>query len=179
MSPTKPEPKQYSLTAHEANMLRFVNNHQNAIFSGLLSTIAGSRLGYTVTERTQFQLSPDFSQMTLMELEVPEEAKAEQATAQDNGSPVVTAPESKEAHSEPTTSDSNDQSERTQNAEAVNDTQTVGQDSVGDSVPTADATQNEDKAATDNTQGSAGSESATQLAPAEGTPEPQAPTNAS
>lgn len=104
----KPEPKQYSLTVHEANMLRFVNNHQNAIFSGLLSTIAGSRLGYTVTERTQFQLSGDFATMTLMELEVPAEAKAAQAPADDGGSPVVTAPETaKEAQSEPSTDDSN------------------------------------------------------------------------
>ena len=106
----QPEVKQYSLTAHEANMLRFVQNHQAAIFSGLLSTIAMSRLAYTVTPNTQFELTPDMSTMRLMELEPPVQATApadQPAPADDGGSPVVTAPEqtSEEVPSEPTPAD--------------------------------------------------------------------------
>jgi len=155
MSPTtNSEPKQYGLTTHESNMLSYVNDHQNAIFSGLLSTIVGSRLGYKVTERTQFQLSGDFKTITVMELSIPEEAKAPV-----EGSPVVTAPETaQEAPSEPTTSDTQ----------------------VSEPVATNVTTQTAENPseAVETTKAEEPSEPATQLAPAEAQPaqttEPQA-----
>lgn len=162
----KPEPKQYSLTVHEANMLRFVNNHQNAIFSGLLSTIAGSRLGYTVTEKTQFNLSGDFSTMTLMELDIPEQAQtAEAPKADDGGSPVVTAPETKEAQAD----EAQKQPEPT-NTDVQQDTS--ASEVVGATEPTVPSEPQPSDSGT-------ASDSAGQLAPAEAQSEPQAPTQAS
>lgn len=171
----KPEPKQYSLTVHEANMLRFVNNHQNAIFSGLLSTIAGSRLGYTVTERTQFNLSGDFSTMTLMELDIPEQAKtAEAPKADDGGSPVVTAPETKEAQdaSQPVQADTAEASQPQEPTSTEVQQDTSGGEAVGATEPTVPSEPQPSDSGT-------ASDSAGQLAPAEAQPEPQAPTQAS
>jgi hypothetical protein len=61
------EAKTFSLSEHETNLLSFVQNHQQAIFSGLLSTIAMDRLAVKVTDHTQFELSSDFKKITISE----------------------------------------------------------------------------------------------------------------
>lgn len=61
--------KEFSLKPAESNLLIYVKNHQEAIFSGLISTIAMDRLAYKVTENTKFTLSEDFSKMTVEEIE--------------------------------------------------------------------------------------------------------------
>lgn len=97
----EPEKKTYSLKESETNMLRFVSMHQQAIFASLLSTIATDRLAYHVTEHTQFELSGDFTQIQIKELEAP--VVAQSAPASD-GPAVVAAPE-REASVEPTNSE--------------------------------------------------------------------------
>jgi hypothetical protein len=57
----------HELTQTEQNLLAFVQNHQQAIFSGLLSTIAIDRLKVKVTDHTQFELSGDFKNITITE----------------------------------------------------------------------------------------------------------------
>lgn len=76
--------KDFSLKPAESNLLIYVKNHQEAIFSGLISTIAMDRLAYKVTENTKFTLSEDFSKMTVEEVETPKEE-----------SPVVTGEKEK------------------------------------------------------------------------------------
>lgn len=78
------EPKDYQLSTEDQNLLTFVTQHQQAIFSGILSTIA-LKLGVKVGQHTQFLLSPDMSKMTISELEdQPETEKPDE-------SPVKTA----------------------------------------------------------------------------------------
>lgn len=57
----------YKLSDTDVSLLHYVQRHQQAVFSGLLSNIA-MRLGYTVTENTQFALTPDLSGMKITEL---------------------------------------------------------------------------------------------------------------
>lgn len=94
---TPNEPKTYGLSEQETSLLVFVRNHMDAIFSGIISTIAGTRLGYSVTPNTQFNLSGDLKNITIMELGTPEQAPVAQpaapAEAPADASPVVTAPE--------------------------------------------------------------------------------------
>lgn len=72
--------KKLSLKTHEINLLNFTREHSEAIFSGILSTIALDRLGYPVTNRTKFSLSADLSEMSLEELpEVKEESPVKTA----------------------------------------------------------------------------------------------------
>lgn len=61
--------KEYELKASESNLLVYTRNHLDAIFSGMLSTIAMDRLGYAVTDHTKFHLSSDFSKVTIEEVE--------------------------------------------------------------------------------------------------------------
>lgn len=70
------DPKSFSLKEHETNLLTFTRSHSEAIFSGILSTIAMDRLSYKVTDRTKFQLNGDLTEMSLEELpeEIPEES---------------------------------------------------------------------------------------------------------
>ena len=63
--------KTHKLKDTQASLLHFVRNHQQAIFSGILSTIAMD-LGYTVTDKTQFTLKDDLTELTMSELEAPE-----------------------------------------------------------------------------------------------------------
>lgn len=105
----QPEEKQYSLKAAETNLLRYVKQHTEAIFAGILSTIAADRLAYTVTPNTKFELTNDFTMMKLSEMQPPA-APAEQPAApqnvpgepkKDEGSPVVSAPEAPKAAEAP------------------------------------------------------------------------------
>lgn len=58
----------FTLKTNESNLLTFTRSHQEAIFSGILSTIAMERLGYNVTERTKFSLNAELTEVTLEEL---------------------------------------------------------------------------------------------------------------
>lgn len=49
-------------------MLIMVQQNQNSIFSILLSHIAGARLAYPVSQRTQFMLNNELTEMKVGEL---------------------------------------------------------------------------------------------------------------
>lgn len=74
----EPQSKSFNLRPAESQLLAFTKHHQDAIFSGLLSTIAADRMSYPVTERTQFQLNADMNELTVIELPEPEEDKAQE-----------------------------------------------------------------------------------------------------
>jgi len=59
----------HKLDVADSNLLIYVRNHQQAIFSGLLSTIAITKLKYPVDENTKFQLSDDLSEITITQIE--------------------------------------------------------------------------------------------------------------
>lgn len=54
----------------QTDLLRFVRVHQQAIFSGLLSTIALEEK-QDITDYTQFSLNEELTEMTLTEIEAP------------------------------------------------------------------------------------------------------------
>lgn len=75
--------KTYSLKEQDTNLLIFMARQRNdiiqnaqAIMSGVLSSIASDKLGYKVTENTQFKLSDDYK--TVEVTEVAPEASTEQ-----------------------------------------------------------------------------------------------------
>lgn len=70
---------EYQLSPADSNLLVYIKNHQDAIFSGVLSTIALDRLKYNVTDKTQFKISEDFSKITITELEEESPVKASNA----------------------------------------------------------------------------------------------------
>lgn len=91
-----PATKTFSLKPAESNMLMFIQQHQQAIFSGLLSTIAMDRLAYHVTENTVFELNSNFSEMKLTEREPEKAPDAPAETTQTkpaDGPAVVAAPD--------------------------------------------------------------------------------------
>lgn len=63
-----PQGKTYSLTHQEAQLIKMVQGHTNAIMSMLVTHIASSRLGYPVTDRTNFNLTDDFKSLTIQEM---------------------------------------------------------------------------------------------------------------
>lgn len=65
--PKTNKPTTHKLEDTDISLLRYTQRHQQAIFSGLLSNIA-MRLGYEVTENTQFQLSAGLDEITITEL---------------------------------------------------------------------------------------------------------------
>lgn len=99
---TKPEDKKeepkvekYRLKQNETQLLVIMRNQQQSLFATMLSFIANERLGYQVTERTQFKLTEDLAEIEISELppaEVPTnpapEAKPEEPK---DTSPVVSA----------------------------------------------------------------------------------------
>jgi len=90
--PNEPNSKTFSLKESETNLLIYIQQHQQAIYSGILSTIAIDRLAYKITDRTQFEISPDVKTLKMTERPVePEPTENKQAT--ENTSPVVAAPE--------------------------------------------------------------------------------------
>lgn len=58
----------HTLSDTDTNLLRFVQQHQQAVFSGILSTIAIDKLEYKVTDHTKFQLNADLTEMELSEI---------------------------------------------------------------------------------------------------------------
>lgn len=65
------KPTTHKLDNEDINLLRYIQRHQQAVFSGVLSNVA-MRLGYKVTENTQFTLSAELDEMTITELKDPE-----------------------------------------------------------------------------------------------------------
>jgi hypothetical protein len=68
-----PKEKQFSLKPNETSLLHFVREKQEAVFSGILSTIAAERLSYQVTDRTQMKLNADLTEIVFTELPPPPE----------------------------------------------------------------------------------------------------------
>jgi len=58
----------HELKPQQTALLVYIRNHHQAIFSGILSTMAID-LNYKVTDKTQFSLSADLTSMTITELE--------------------------------------------------------------------------------------------------------------
>lgn len=67
----------HKLNNTDVSLLNYIQRHQQAIFSGVLSNIA-MRLNYKVTENTQFQLSADLTELTITEL-APEPNSSDEA----------------------------------------------------------------------------------------------------
>ena len=94
--PTKaPEPKvrTYDLKEAESQLLNIQQVSHQRSFAALLNHIVVERLGYPVTERTQFRVNPTFSEIEVSELpdDVPE-AEAKTVTTPEPKSPgAVTA----------------------------------------------------------------------------------------
>ena len=59
--------KEYDLPESSTHLLIYTRNHLDAIFSGLLSTIANDRLNYKVTDKTQFKLNANMTKVTMEE----------------------------------------------------------------------------------------------------------------
>lgn len=65
--------KSYRLKTAESNLLRFVQQHQQAVFAGVLSNIASESFGYVVDEHTQFEVSADYAEVKVTQIDQPEE----------------------------------------------------------------------------------------------------------
>lgn len=74
------EKQTHKLADTDISLLRYVTRHQQAVFSGLLSNLA-MRLGYKVTENTQFTLSQDMSELNITELPELEDPKTKDSGA--------------------------------------------------------------------------------------------------
>lgn len=61
--------KEYSLKPLETQLLATTQQQFQVLVSNLLSFIAIERLAYTVTEKTQFAVSPDFTSVSISEKE--------------------------------------------------------------------------------------------------------------
>jgi hypothetical protein len=72
-APAKEEIKgqEFNLKPTETQLLVITQNNQQAVFAAILSQIAVDRLGYQVTDRTQFKLSPALDKMEIGELPEP------------------------------------------------------------------------------------------------------------
>lgn len=75
------EPKTFSLTGQEREELVQMRAHFDSIFSARLSVLANSRLGYNITENTQFTIEPDFSKVTIREASSKEVDKATKSSS--------------------------------------------------------------------------------------------------
>lgn len=63
--------KDFGLTKQETEMIRFMRQQADAQFSALLSYIASSRLGYSITAQTQFKIDPEFTTISIREIPQP------------------------------------------------------------------------------------------------------------
>lgn len=79
---SKPQVDTYKLKEHETKLLVFIQQKQQAIFSGILSTIVADRLGFAVTDHTQFKLNAELTEMEISELE-PTTQEAEESPIQE------------------------------------------------------------------------------------------------
>lgn len=69
--------KRFNLKKGESQLLIFIRNQQQAQFSAMLSYIAAERLSYPVSERTQFKLNADLSEVEITELSDADLAEAQ------------------------------------------------------------------------------------------------------
>lgn len=67
MSDDKNNAPTFSLSQSERELLIFIRRHLDAVFSAQLSAVASGRMGYRVTENTQFTLSQDFTTIQITE----------------------------------------------------------------------------------------------------------------
>lgn len=58
----------FKLDPAQTNLLNFIQQHQQAIFSGILSTIAIKDFKYNVDEKTQFRLNSDLTEIEITQL---------------------------------------------------------------------------------------------------------------
>lgn len=66
--------KKIELSKAETSLLIYVQNHQQAIFSGLLSTIAIDKHKIAVDDKTQFKLNADLTEMEISKIDDGENA---------------------------------------------------------------------------------------------------------
>lgn len=65
-----PKEQSFNLKLTETQTLVITQNNHQSTFAALLSMIAIERLGYKVTERTQFRLNPEMTEVVIAELPV-------------------------------------------------------------------------------------------------------------
>lgn len=68
--PTPPKGQQFNLKPVETQTLVILRNNQQGAFAAVLSMLATERMGYNVTERTQFVLNAELTSMEISELPV-------------------------------------------------------------------------------------------------------------
>lgn len=61
--------KEYSLKSIETQLLNVFQQQQSVLLSNILSFIAIERLAYEVTANTRFELAPDYTKVTVSEVE--------------------------------------------------------------------------------------------------------------
>lgn len=76
----KDDSKTFSLDKTESSLLIYVSQQHAAVFAALLSNIAGGRLGYRVTENTQFRLLDGMTKMEMSEREPGADGPQEQSS---------------------------------------------------------------------------------------------------
>jgi len=82
--------KTFSLSQSETNLLSFIQQHQQAVFVGVLSHISTDRLNVPVTEFTQFEISDGFKELKITEAEpITDTSVLEKAINNEGDSPVV------------------------------------------------------------------------------------------
>jgi hypothetical protein len=70
------EPKQYSLNELEKAMLSVMTQQHQALLSNFISFVSITRLGKSITDKTQFTIASDLSAITILEPEESEENAA-------------------------------------------------------------------------------------------------------
>lgn len=89
----EPAAKVFNLKEAESQTLLILQQSHQRSFAALLSMISQERMGYKVTERTQFKLNPDFTEIEITELppDVPATPAPEDGNGEEPKSGVVTA----------------------------------------------------------------------------------------
>lgn len=65
---TQPKVQTFSLKETETQTLNILQQGHQRSFAATLSLLAQERMGYKVTELTQFKLNPDFTEIEISEL---------------------------------------------------------------------------------------------------------------
>lgn len=95
-----PAGKTFNLKPIETQLLVIVHNNQQAVFSAILSTFATERLGYAVTERTQFKLNAEMNEIEISEIPAPPvpvaAAEGEASTTTPDAPPAPPTPPAEE-----------------------------------------------------------------------------------
>lgn len=86
LPPTQPQPQPserpaeqvYALNMPESQMLVMLQQNTQAIMSSVLSFIASQRLGYPLTQQTQFRLIENFTKLAVSEALAPQNPPAPQ-----------------------------------------------------------------------------------------------------